>query len=77
SHVINKDRFVSEAITDKVYSAIKSLNYDPSALARSLKLNQTRTICMLITSSTNTIYSELVRGGERSCFERVYSLVLC
>lgn len=33
---------------------------------------------MLITASTNPFYSELVRGVERSCFERVgYSLVLC
>lgn len=77
SHVINKDRFVSETITEKVEAAIKSLNYAPSALARSLKLNQTRTIGMLITASTNPFYSELVRGVERSCFERGYSLVLC
>ncbi|MCQ0447659.1 LacI family DNA-binding transcriptional regulator, partial [Escherichia coli] len=35
SHVINKDRFVSEAITAKVEAAIKELNYAPSALARS------------------------------------------
>ena len=72
SHVINKDRFVSEAIREKVEAAVKSLNYAPSALARSLKLNQTRTIGMLITASTNPFYSELVR-----CFERGYSLVLC
>ena len=77
SHVINKDRFVSEAITAKVEAAIKELNYAPSALARSLKLNQTHTIGMLITASTNPFYSELVRGVERSCFERGYSLVLC
>lgn len=44
SHVINKDRFVSEAITAKVEAAIKELNYAPSALARSLKLNQTVTV---------------------------------
>ncbi|WP_342322872.1 ribose operon transcriptional repressor RbsR [Kosakonia sp. BYX6] len=77
SHVINKDRFVSEAICEKVEAAIKTLNYAPSAIARSLKLNQTRTIGMLITASTNPFYSELVRGVERSCFERGYSLVLC
>ena len=77
SHVINKDRFVSEAIREKVEAAVKELNYAPSALARSLKLNQTRTIGMLITASTNPFYSELVRGVERSCFERGYSLVLC
>lgn len=77
SHVINNDRFVSETIRGKVEAAIKTLNYAPSALARSLKLNQTRTIGMLITASTNPFYSELVRGVERSCFERGYSLVLC
>lgn len=76
SHVINKDRFVSEAITAKVEAAIKELNYAPSALARSLKLNQTHTIGMLITASTNPFYSELVRGVERSCFERVDGLLL-
>ncbi len=77
SHVINKDRFVSEAIREKVEAAVVSLNYAPSALARSLKLNQTHTIGMLITASSNPFYSELVRGVERSCFERGYSLVLC
>lgn len=68
---------VTPNIHEKVEAAIKSLNYAPSALARSLKLNQTRTIGMLITASTNPFYSELVRGVERSCFERGYSLVLC
>jgi LacI family transcriptional regulator len=77
SHVINNDRFVSDAVREKVEAAIKTLNYAPSALARSLKINQTRTIGMLITASTNPFYSELVRGVERSCFERGYSLVLC
>ncbi|WP_090123873.1 ribose operon transcriptional repressor RbsR [Kosakonia arachidis] len=77
SHVINKDRFVSDAVRDKVEAAIKTLNYAPSALARSLKINQTRTIGMLITASSNPFFSELVRGVERSCFERGYSLVLC
>ncbi|MGY5359635.1 ribose operon transcriptional repressor RbsR [Cronobacter dublinensis] len=77
SHVINKDRFVSDAIRVRVEDAVRALNYAPSALARSLKLNQTRTIGMLITASSNPFYSELVRGVERSCFERGYSLVLC
>lgn len=77
SHVINNDRFVSDATRKKVDDAIKTLNYAPSALARSLKLNQTRTIGMLISASSNPFYSELVRGVERSCFERGYSLILC
>ncbi len=77
SHVINNNRFVSEAVREKVTSAVSQLNYAPSALARSLKLNQTRTIGMLLTASSNPFYSEVVRGVERSCYERGYSLVLC
>jgi len=77
SHVINNNRFVRDAIRDKVTTAIDSLNYAPSALARSLKLNQTRTIGMLLTASSNPFYSEVVRGVERSCYERGYSLILC
>ena len=77
SHVINNNRFVSEAVREKVTTAIGNLNYAPSALARSLKLKQTRTIGMLLTASSNPFYSEVVRGVERSCYERGYSLVLC
>lgn len=77
SHVINNNRFVSEAVRKKVTTAIGELNYAPSALARSLKLKQTRTIGMLLTASSNPFYSEVVRGVERSCYERGYSLVLC
>lgn len=77
SHVINGDRFVSEAVREKVLLAVKQLNYAPSALARSLKINQTRTIGMLLTASSNPFYAEVVRGVERSCYERGYSLILC
>ncbi len=77
SHVINNNRFVSEAVREKITAAIAELNYAPSALARSLKINQTRTIGMLLTASSNPFYSEVVRGVERSCYERGYSLILC
>ena len=77
SHVINNNRFVSGQVREKVEQAIRELNYAPSALARSLKINQTRTIGMLLTASSNPFYSEVVRGVENSCYERGYSLILC
>ena len=48
SHVINKSRFVSDEIAERVNKAAKELNYAPSALARSLKMKQTKTIGMLV-----------------------------
>ncbi|VXC38435.1 ribose operon transcriptional repressor RbsR [Serratia oryzae] len=77
SHVINNNRFVSDSVRSKVMAAVEQLNYAPSALARSLKLNTTHTIGMLVTSSNNPFYAEVVRGVERSCYERGYSLILC
>ncbi|UTZ44163.1 substrate-binding domain-containing protein [Vibrio campbellii] len=78
SHVINKTRFVSEEISGRVNNAAKELNYyAPSALARSLKVNRTKTIGMLVTTSTNPFFGEVVKGVERSCYQKGYSLILC
>lgn len=77
SHVINKSRYVSEEISERVNNAAKQLNYAPSALARSLKMNQTKTIGMLMTTSTNPFFGEVVKGVERSCYQNGYNLILC
>ncbi|CAM2780446.1 substrate-binding domain-containing protein [Vibrio mytili] len=78
SHVINKTRFVSEEISERVNNAAKELNYyAPSALARSLKVNRTKTFGMLVTTSTNPFFGEVVKGVERSCYLKGYSLILC
>lgn len=78
SHVINKTRFVSEEISERVNNAAQELNYyAPSALARSLKVNRTKTIGMLVTTSTNPFFGEVVKGVERSCYHKGYSLILC
>ncbi len=53
SHVINNSRFVSEEIRERVQRVVKELNYTPSALARSLKVNETKTIGMLVTATGN------------------------
>ncbi|MCK6264528.1 substrate-binding domain-containing protein [Vibrio sp. ZSDE26] len=77
SHVINKSRYVSEEISERVNKAANELNYAPSALARSLKMNRTKTIGMLVTTSTNPFFGEVVKGVERSCYQKGYNLILC
>lgn len=77
SHVINQTRYVSEDITERVQKAAKDLNYSPSALARSLKMNRTKTIGLLVTTSTNPFFGEVVKGVERRCYEQGYNLILC
>ncbi|WP_318404987.1 HTH-type transcriptional repressor PurR [Photobacterium leiognathi] len=77
SHVINKTRFVAEATQKKVLAAVDELNYAPSAVARSLKCNTTRTIGMLVTKSTNPFFAEVVHGVEEYCYGAGYTLILC
>ncbi|MGF1687247.1 substrate-binding domain-containing protein [Photobacterium japonica] len=77
SHVLNKTRFVSDDISVRVLAAVDALNYAPSALARSLKVNHTRTFGMLVTTSTNPFFGEVVKGVERRCYQQGYNLILC
>ncbi|CAG9295280.1 substrate-binding domain-containing protein [Celerinatantimonas diazotrophica] len=77
SHVINQTRFVSEEIATRVNTAAQELHYTPSALARSLKMNRTKTLGMLVTTSMNPFFGEVVKGVERSCYNQGYNLILC
>ena len=77
SHVINKTRFVAEDTTKAVWDAIQSLNYSPSAVARSLKVNTTKSIGMIITTSEAPFFAEIVLAVEEYCYRQGYSLFLC
>ncbi|WP_019614593.1 substrate-binding domain-containing protein [Psychromonas ossibalaenae] len=77
SHALNKTRYVSTDIVERVMKAVEELNYAPSALARSLKLKNTRTFGMLVTTSANPFFAEVVKGVERRCYEQGYNLLLC
>jgi LacI family transcriptional regulator len=77
SHVVNHTRFVSEKIRSEVESAIRELGYVPSAVARSLRSNTTKTIGMLIPNCSNPYFAEIVRSVEDHCFAVGYTLILC
>ncbi|MFC0141839.1 HTH-type transcriptional repressor PurR [Erwinia mallotivora] len=76
SHVINKTRFVAEETREAVWTAIKELHYSPSAVARSLKVNNTKTIGLLATSSEAPYFAEIIEAVENCCFEKGYTLIL-
>ena len=77
SHVVNSTRFVAPATKEKVEKAIQDLGYQPSSLARALKVKTTKTIGMLVSSSTNPFFAEVVQGVEEGCYQKGYSLILC
>ncbi|MGO3408746.1 substrate-binding domain-containing protein [Marinomonas sp.] len=77
SHVLNKTRFVALTTQDKVLRAADELNYAPSAVARSLKVKNTKSLGMLVTTTLNPFFAEVVKGVEKCCYQAGYNLVLC
>ena len=77
SHVINKTRFVAKETEESVLLAIKQLNYSPSAVARSLKVNTTKSIGMIVTTSEAPYFAEIIHSVEEHCYRQGYSLFLC
>lgn len=77
SHVINQTRFVSPELEARVREAIESLDYQPNAVARSLRGKRTRTLGMIIPDSSNPFFAEVARGIEDLCFDLGYNVILC
>ena len=76
SHVINHTRFVAENTCKAVWEAINELHYSPSAVARSLKVNNTKTIGLLSTSLEAPYFAEIIEVIEKKCFAHGYTLIL-
>jgi LacI family transcriptional regulator len=77
SRVLNGYPFVSEAARGRVRRAVDELNYQPSRLARQLRVGSTQMLGLLISDIANPFSSSVTRGVEDYAWERGYSLILC
>lgn len=75
SRVLNNQAHVSEDKRERVMAAIEALNYQPDAIARSLKTKTTKNIGVILNDITNPFYSELFRGLETEAKAAGYSIV--
>jgi LacI family transcriptional regulator len=64
SRVINNTGRISEKTRAKVKRVMEELNYVPNQMARSLVLQQTQLLFLLIADITNPFYTTLARGAE-------------
>ncbi|MCX7694801.1 MAG: LacI family transcriptional regulator [Caloramator sp.] len=76
SRVINNHPSVSENIRKRVLEAIEELDYKPNAIARSLKINSTKTIGVIIPDISSAFYPEIVRGIEDVAKDYNYTIIL-
>lgn len=77
SRVLNNHASVKEATRMSVLNAIKELDYNPNAIARSLKSKSTRSIGVMIPDISSAFYPEIVRGIEDVASIYKYNIILC
>jgi len=77
SHVLNGTRLVSPELRDRVLAVIKSLQYEPNAVARSLRVKRSNSIGLVISDIGNPFFTSVVRGAEDVAQARGYALILC
>src|ERR1700691_5553890 len=61
----------------RVQAAMTALDYQPDAIARSLKTGKSNAVGIIVPDITNAFYPEVVRGVEAAAQLSGYSVLLC
>lgn len=75
SRVINNTGKISDKTRSKVRRVMDELGYVPNQMARSLVLQQSHLLFLLITDITNPFYTTLARGAEDAAKKYGYRLL--
>jgi len=67
---------VRPATRERIKAAADELGYVPSAIARSLVLRKTMTLGLIIPSTANIVYAEIIKGAESAARANGYVLLL-
>lgn len=68
SRVLNNRGYLSQKTIDKVYTAIKELNYQPNIIARQLYNKKTQIIGLLFPTVANPFFGELIDALEKKLY---------
>lgn len=77
SRVLNGKSYVNEETRQRVLDAVKKINFRPNALAKSLKMGRSNTICLMVPAIENLMIPLIVRGVEDTARKSGFSVVLC
>ncbi|MEI6158078.1 MAG: LacI family DNA-binding transcriptional regulator, partial [Atribacterota bacterium] len=75
SAYLNGSRFVSAELQYRIERAIKELNYVPDQLARALKMNDAKTIGLVIPIVSN-FYNPMIRAVNECAHQKSFSFLL-
>lgn len=77
SRVMNNRGYISQATKDKVFNAMKDLNYQPNEIAKSLFKKKSNIIGLILPDISTPFYAEETRYIEEELYKLGYKLMLC
>ncbi len=77
SRVMNGSKPVSPELQKRVYDAVKQMDYKPNSIARSLILNKTNLIGVVVPDVSNSFHAQLLSGVEGYAAEADYGVIIC
>ena len=77
SRVVNHSGYVSNDLRERVETAMQRLDYKPSALARSLRRQETHTVGVLTPQLNQPFFSTLISAAEKALFAGDYRALIC
>ena len=76
SRVINGNYPVSQEAREKVESVMRKLDYHPNVVARSLRINKTNLVALVVADLSNFFFMELAKGLEQELARQNYQMVI-
>jgi LacI family sucrose operon transcriptional repressor len=77
SRVINNRGYIGEQTRKNVFDAMKRLNYQPNELARSLSIQRTNTIGIIVPHIVHPYFAKLISNLESAAAKYRYKIILC
>lgn len=75
SRVMNNSGYVSPDVKVHVQEVIRKFNYQPNAIARSLKQEKSRSIGIVLPDMANPYFMKIARTIQHRCFQEGYHLL--
>ncbi len=76
SRVLNNRGYISEETRNKVYAAMRKLNYQPNEVARALSKQTSNTIGVIVPHIQHPYFAELISHLENQAYKRKHKLLL-
>ena len=77
SRVLSGKPYVSDDLRERVISAVQDLNYRPSRVARSLRIQRSSIIGLIVSDIQNPFFTSVVRAVEDTAYQHKFSVFLC